>query len=165
MMNRKLLELGEKVGDLLTRHGDTIAVSESSTGGLIAATLLSRAGASAYFLGGVVVYTKRARDVLTDISDEDMRGLRSASAPYAQLLARRTLLRFAATLAIAETGATGPAGNSYGDPPGHSCLCVVGRVEAARVLRTGQDDRAANMVTFAVAAMTLLHEALLRQGG
>ncbi len=162
MMDTELLALGEKVGDLLERNGDTIAVAESSTVGLIVATLLSRAGASAYFLGGVVIYTRKARDVLTDISAEDMRGLRSASEPYAQLLARRTLLRFSSTLAIAETGATGPAGNSYGDPPGHSCLCVVGRLEAARVLRTGQQDRPANMVAFAVAAMTLLHEALLR---
>lgn len=155
-----LLALGAAVGDLLVARGDTIAVTESSTGGLIAAALLSRPGASAYFVGGAVVYTRLARRVLTGIADADMKGIRSASLPYAELLARDTLARFGTTWALTETGATGPSGNAYGDPAGHSCLAVAGPTTRSIQLRTGSADRPANMVAFAAEALTLLRDCL-----
>lgn len=156
-----LLALGAAVGDALVARGDTIAVTESSTGGLIAASLLSRPGASAYFIGGAVVYTRDARRVLTGITEADMDGIRSASLPYAELLARDTRSRFGTTWALTETGASGPAGNRYGDPAGHSCLAVAGPVLRSTQLRTGSGDRAANMVAFAAAALTLLRGVLI----
>ncbi|MFX8719878.1 CinA family protein, partial [Acinetobacter baumannii] len=73
----------------LIANKQTIAVAESSTGGLISASLLAVPGASAYFLGGGVIYTRDARRALMDIPDDAMRGLRSSSEPYAQLLARQ----------------------------------------------------------------------------
>ncbi len=156
----KLFALGACVGDKLAARRETIAVAESSAGGLISAALLSRAGASAYYLGGAVVYTRRAGRLLTTLTAEDTAGLRSSSPPYAQLLARHQRERFRATWGLVETGAAGPVGNTYGDPAGHACLSVDGPALRERTLRTGQDDRAGNMIAFATAALELLEQAI-----
>lgn len=156
----ELFALGARVGDRLASRGETIAVAESSSAGLLSAALLSRAGASAYYLGGAVLYTRRSRRLLTALTSEDTVGKRSSSLPYAQLLARHQRTRFGATWGLAETGAAGPAGNTYGDPAGHSCLAVDGPVSRDRLLRTGRSDRPRNMVGFAMAALELLQQAL-----
>ncbi|CAN5201304.1 CinA family protein [soil metagenome] len=148
------------MGDKLAARSETIAVAESSAGGLVSAALLSRAGASAYYLGGAVVYTRRAGRLLTTLTSEDTAGIRSSSPPYAQLLARHQRERFRATWGLVETGAAGPAGNTYGDPAGHACLAVDGPALRERTLRTGQDDRACNMIAFATAALELLEQAI-----
>jgi nicotinamide-nucleotide amidase len=155
-----LFALGARVGDQLIARAQTVAVAESSAGGLVSAALLSRGGASAYYLGGAVLYTRRAVKRLTRLTAEDTAGIRSSSPPYAQLLARHQRARFRADWAVAETGAAGPTGNHYGDPAGHTCLAVDGPVAAERLLRTGLDDRQANMLAFALAALSLLEEAL-----
>lgn len=156
----RLFALGERVGDMLAARGQTVAVAESSAGGLVSAALLARAGASAYYFGGAVLYTRRSRRLLTTLTSDDTAGMRSSSPPYAQLLARHQRERFRATWGVAETGAAGPAGNTYGDPAGHSCLAVDGPVRLERLLRTGQADRRANMIAFAMAALQLLEQAL-----
>ena len=160
-----LFALGEHLGGKLAARGETIAVAESSAGGLISAALLARAGASAYYLGGAVLYTRRSRGLLTALASDDTVGMRSSSPPYAQLLARHQRERFRASWGLAETGAAGPAGNPYGDPAGHSCLAVDGPLCAERMLRTGQADRQANMLAFAMAALQLLEQALERAPG
>ena len=156
----ELFALGERVGDRLAARGDTLAVAESSAGGLVSAALLARAGASAYYFGGAVLYTRRSRRLLTTLTSDDTVGMRSSSPPYAQLLARHQRERFRATWGLAETGAAGPTGNTYGDPAGHSCLAVDGPVRLDRMLGTGQADRQANMIAFAMAALQLLEQAL-----
>ena len=143
---------------LLKQAGATLAVAESSAGGLISAALLAVPGASAYFLGGAVVYTRQARRALLDIGDEAMAGIRPASEPYALLLARTARQRFGAVWGLAETGATGPTGNRYGDPAGHACIAISGPVERALTIATGSADRVANMREFARAALALLCE-------
>lgn len=155
-----LLPLAERIADRLKARGETVAVAESSTGGLLSATLLAVPGASAYFLGGAVVYTRRARRQLMDIGNEELSGMRSASEPYAQLLARRARARMTASWGLAETGASGPAGNAYGDAPGHSCIAISGPVERVLTLETGSADRLANMHAFARRALDLLLESL-----
>jgi PncC family amidohydrolase len=155
-----LMALGVRVGDKLAARGDTIAVAESSAGGLLSAALLARAGASAYYFGGAVLYTRRSRRLLTTLTSDDTVGMRSSSPPYAALLARHQRQRFKATWGLAETGAAGPDGNTYGDPAGHSCLAVAGPVQRDRMLRTGSSDRTANMLAFAAAALRLLEEAI-----
>lgn len=156
----ELFALGVRVGDKLVARGETIAVAESSAGGLVSAALLARAGASAYYFGGAVLYTRRSFRLLTTLTADDTVGMRSSSPPYAQLLARHQRLRFRASWGLAETGAAGPTGNPYGDPAGHSCLAVDGPVLRQRLLLTGQDDRPRNMIAFALAALQLLDEAL-----
>ncbi len=155
-----LMRRAEKIAVLLKDRRETVAVAESSTGGLIAAALLAVPGASAYFLGGAVVYTQAARRALLDIPDSAMAGMRASTEPYALLLARTARTRFSASWAVAETGAAGPTGNRYGDAAGHSCIAVVGASERASTLETGSNDRRANMHAFAAAALDLLDSAL-----
>lgn len=144
---------------LLVARRQTIAVAESSSGGLISAALLAVPGASAYYLGGAVVYTRRARHRLLDLKREDVVGLKSASEPYAAVLAETARQRFSASWGLSETGASGPTGNPYGDAAGHSCFAVAGREAVlARTLETGCSDRLENMVAFARAALALLRE-------
>ena len=158
-----LLPRAQQISRLLKERGETIVVTESSTGGLISAALLAMPGASAYFLGGAIVYTQAARKALMDLGDISALGLRAASEPYARLLARTARSRFSSTWALAESGATGPTGNRYGDAAGHCCLAVAGPVERAVTLETGSSDRVANMRTFSAAALDLLAQALAGQ--
>jgi nicotinamide-nucleotide amidase len=153
-----LLPRAEKLAALLKARRETIVVAESSTGGLISAALLSVPGASAYFLGGAVVYTLKARRALLDIEDAAIAGMRGASEPYAALMARTARERFGASWSVAESGATGPTGNRYGDPAGHSCIAVAGAIERTITLETGSSDRVANMRAFAAKALDLLAE-------
>jgi nicotinamide-nucleotide amidase len=159
-MMQDLVSKAEQVAAILKARRATLAVAESSTGGLVSAALLAVPGASSYFLGGAVVYTQLARTSLLDIPDSAMAGMRAATQAYALLLARSARQRFAATWALAESGATGPTGNRYGDPPGHSCIAVVGASERAATLKTGSTDRLANMYAFSAAALDLLATAL-----
>jgi nicotinamide-nucleotide amidase len=159
---KDLVAIAEQIAAKFVARKETVAVAESSTGGLISASLLAVPGASAYFLGGAVVYTRDARRLLADIPDDAMKGIRSASEPYAQLLANRTRERFSTSWALSETGATGPTGNRYGDPAGHSCMALAGPVSKVITLETGSADRLANMHAFAERALNLLLENLSR---
>ena len=153
---KDLLPVAEKLATRLKERRETVAVAESSAGGLISAELLAQPGASAYFLGGAVVYTYVARRLFLDLPDAALAGIRPATEAYARLLARAARQRLGATWGLAETGATGPAGNRYGDPAGHVCLALAGPIEAAITLETGEADRLANMRAFAAAALDLL---------
>jgi len=132
----ELQEAAARVAARLIARRETVAVSESSAGGLIAAALLAVPGASRYFLGGAVVYTAAAREALLSITPQEMSGLRSSSEPYAQLLARRTRDKMKASWGLAEAGAAGPTANRYGDAAGHSCLAISGPSEAVTTLET-----------------------------
>jgi PncC family amidohydrolase len=157
---QSLLPLAEKIAARLIERRETIAVAESSTGGLIVVALLAVPGASAYVIGGAVVYTKASRAALLGIGDADMQGLRPATEQYSLLMARRVRERLGATWGLGETGATGPSGNRYGDPAGHSCMAIAGPVEHAVTLQTGSANRLANMDAFAKRALELLLDVL-----
>jgi nicotinamide-nucleotide amidase len=153
-----LLAVAETLAVRLKERHESVAVAESSAGGLIAAALLAQPGASAYFLGGAVVYTYAARRLFLDLPDAALEGVRPATEAYARLIARTARQRLGATWGLAETGATGPTGNRYGDSAGHACLAVAGPFERAITLETGQTDRLTNMRAFALAALRLLAE-------
>ena len=157
-----LVAIAEQIAATLIERRQTIAVAESSTGGLISAALLTVPGASAYFAGSAVVYTRDARRILMDIPDEAMKGVRSASEPYARLLASRIRHRFSCDWGLSETGATGPTGNRYGDAAGHACIAISGPRDAVLTIETGSADREANMHEFARRALSLL-ESVLRE--
>ena len=159
---KELVAIAEQIAAKLIEREETIAVAESSTGGLISASLLAVPGASAYFLGSAVVYTRDARRILMEIPDEAMKGIRSASEAYAGLLASRVRERFSSHWGLSETGATGPTGNRYGDAAGHSCMAVAGVATTVITLETGSADRLGNMHTFAGAALNLLLKELSR---
>jgi len=86
--------------------------------------------------------------------------MRASTEPYARLLAQTARQRFGANWALAESGASGPTGNRYGDAAGHSCIAVAGAAERAITLETGSTDRVANMRAFSAAALDLLLEVL-----
>src|SRR5580765_2352658 len=153
-----LADLARAVGALLKERQHTIAVAESSAGGLINATLVAVPGASAYYLGGGVIYTVNARQGLLGLEKQDVTGMRSASEPYAQLIASRVREKLGATWGLSETGASGPTGNRYGDPAGHACFAVSGPVEAVITLETGRAEREPNMWLFARQALALLED-------
>ena len=151
-----LNSMAASVGALLKEKQQTVAVSESSGGGLISASLVAVPGASAYYVGGVVVYTRTAQQGLLHVPDEAMANMRASTEEYAILNARTVRDALGTTWAISETGASGPTGNRYGDSSGHACFAVSGPIERAVTLETGDSDREANMWVFAQAALELL---------
>jgi PncC family amidohydrolase len=158
----ELTPLATALAARLRERRETIAVAESSAGGLISAALLAVPGASAYFLGAAVVYTQAARRALLRVPDDALKGVRSATEAYALIKARTIRELLGATWGLAETGASGPTGNRYGDAAGHACLAVAGPVERAVTLETRVDDRERNMWVFARAALELLDTSLRR---
>lgn len=159
-----LVPVATRIARLLVERKETVAVSESSAGGLVSAALLAVPGASAYYLGGAVVYTSRARASILQLPANAMEGMRSSTEAYALLGARTIRERLRATWGLAETGAAGPTGNSYGDAAGHSCFAVVGPIEHAITLETGSADRVANMLAFAQGALALFLRTLESRG-
>lgn len=160
----KLLPYAERVTALLTARGQTIAVGESSAGGLITAALLAVPGASACVRGGIVVYTYEMRRAILGISDAEMKGITPSTEQYALLKARRLRERVGSDWALTETGAAGPTGSRYGYAAGHACFAVAGPVELARTLETGSAERVANMQAFAIAALELMADVLAVRG-
>jgi|TARA_B100000749_G_scaffold197815_1_gene153870 PncC family amidohydrolase len=150
--------MAASVGALLKETEQTLAVTESSCGGLLSACLVSIPGASAYYRGGAVVYTRFAQRGLLQVPDSAMTGIRASSEPYALLNARTVRESLDTTWALSETGASGPTGNRYGDSAGHACIAVTGPVERAITVETGDDNREANMWVFAKAAFDLLEQ-------
>jgi len=148
------------IGTLLKSRGETLGVAESSAGGLVSAALLAIPGASAYFVGGGVIYTRFARSALLGIGDGDLAGFRPATERYALLLANCAREALGATWGIGETGATGPTGNRYGDAAGHACIAVAGPVSLSRTIETASPDRVANMRAFGAGLLALLREVL-----
>jgi PncC family amidohydrolase len=157
----RLTSLGGSVGALLKERGETVAVAESSAGGLISAALLSVPGASAYFVGGGVIYTRGARRGLMGVPEE-VATMRASTEEYALIMARLVRERLDTNWGLCETGATGPTGNRYGDDAGHVCFAVTGPIEQAATIETGSPDREANMWQFASGALALL-EAVLQE--
>ena len=159
MISPELTDLSRRIGASLRERGETVAVAEGSAGGLISATLLATPGASAYYLGGTVIYTAAAGRAWMAGEVEVPAGMRGATETFARYLAQSVRLKVAATWGLGEAGAAGPA-NPYGDPAGHSWLAVDGPRTATRNVLTGGDDRAGNMVAFTAATLELFAEVL-----
>jgi PncC family amidohydrolase len=160
MFDTQLTALAEQAARRLRERQETIAVAESSSGGLISASLLSIPGASSYYVGGTVTYTRVANQALLAGAVAVPTGVRGETEEYALYLAHSAAAKLETTWAIGESGAAGPSGSPYGDPAGHCWVAVAGAADLTRHLLTGSDDRPANMVAFAAAALGLLIEGL-----
>ena len=149
-----VIEAGKEVAKVLRKVESSVAVSESAAGGLINAALVAVAGASDFYKGGMVVYTGAGRAVLSSAGPlpENLRG---ATEAFAVVQADRARQLYQADWGIGETGATGPSGNPYGDPPGVGWVACSGATEATLELRTGINERESNMYAFAIAALEL----------
>lgn len=157
-----LIPIAHEIADKLMTRGETVAISESSAGGLISAALLAVPGASRYYRGGGVIYTPKAFKHLLDLTREDLGDMRSSTEPYARLLANTIRGKLAADWGLCETGASGPTGNGYGDAAGHTCVALVGpsRFEMSTTLETGLTDRPENMRLFAKEALEVFLAAM-----
>lgn len=156
-----LNDVGSEAGKLLRECKNTVAVAESSTGGLVSAALLAMPGASNYFRAGGVIYTRQAREELLNSSIKNVAGGKPLSEQTALYLANKIRTQLDTDWGVGEIGAAGPAGTRYGDPAGHTCIAVVGPgIERAITLQTGKADRVANMWLFTRAALNLLTESL-----
>ena len=145
-----LLPIAERIGARLIARKESVAVSESSSGGLVSAALLAVPGASVWYQGASVTYTPNVARGLLGLQRGDLPpGVRSSSEPYALFMAGVIREKLRGTWGLCETGAAGPTGNPYGDAAGHTCVGIVGPVEAAFTLETGESDRLANMMAFA----------------
>ncbi|MDH5748239.1 MAG: CinA family protein [Rhodospirillales bacterium] len=156
----KLTSMAAALGEFLKSRGESVAVAESSAGGLVSAALLAVPGASAYYAGGGVIYTRESRRALLGLPD-DVVTMRAANEEYALVLARAVREKLNATWGLCETGAAGPTGNSYGDAAGHVCIAVAGPAERAVTLETGDVVREANMWRFASASLELLETVIM----
>ena len=159
MFTPDISRAAEQIGALLRERGETVAVAEGSAGGLISAALLSVPGASAYYLGGTVIYTATAGRAWMAGEVEVPTGMRGATEAFAAYLATSVRLKVGATWGVGEAGAAGPA-NPYGDPAGHTWLAVDGPRSVTRNVLTGLDDRSENMMAFTAATLELFAEAL-----
>lgn len=155
-----LASLAARVAESLRERGESVAIVESSAGGLVSAALLAIPGASAYFVGGAVVYTRKAAKGLLGLTADDVIGMRAETEPYANLIAGKIRERLRASWGLCESGAAGPSGSGYGDSPGHVCIAVAGPNSRSRTIETGLSNRPANMDIFARQLLSLFDEAL-----
>lgn len=150
------------IAEALRDRGEKVAVADGATGGMIAASLLTIPGALDFFVGGGVVYSLRARDVLFDLPREAYKGMRGTSEEYALLQARAIRDNFGAEWGLAESGSVGGSSHPTGAPAGRSCAALVGpEGEWTRVTETGSDNRIANMESFTRAALGLAQSVLV----
>jgi nicotinamide-nucleotide amidase len=160
-MLQDLLPQAERIAAKLKARNETISIAESSTAGMISAALLAVPGASAYFMGGAVVYTRQSRSALLAVTDQELTGITPSTEPYALLFARKMRGKLATTWSVGETGTAGPTGSRYGHAAGHSCIAVIGpNGERSMTVETGKTDRVDNMRTFSMAALDLLEKSL-----
>ena len=155
-----LASLAARIAESLRQRSQTVAVVESSAGGLVSAALLAIPGASAYFVGGAVIYTRKAGKGLLGLTADDVVGMRGETEPYANLVAKRIRDKLGATWGLSESGAAGPSGSPYGDAPGHVCIAVTGQISRTRTIETGLPDRPINMDLFARQLLSLFDEVL-----
>jgi len=155
-MDKEILRLADRAATLLKESNQTIGIAESSSGGLISAHLLAIPGASRYFIGGSVIYTRVAQKGLLKVTDGQMDGLRASTEEYASLNAKTIKETLETTWGLSETGATGPSGNRYGDSAGHSCVGVSGPVSRSMTIETGVGEREQNMLSFTKEALGFL---------
>ena len=162
-LNPEQQTLAQEIGSLLTDRGQTVAVAEATSGGLISAALLWVPGASRYYAGGGVLYTLNSRIMLAGVPAEQLANYRGATAEMILLVAESMRQRLGATWCVAESGLAGPTGGRSGQPPGRTVIGVAGPVSRSEIIETGLGDREANMVEFTTCSLRLLRD-VLREG-
>jgi len=105
--DRLYREAGAVLG-ALSAAGHTLAVAESLTGGLLAATVTGVPGASAVFRGGVCAYSSDLKVSLLDVPGDLVHSDGVVSAPVAEAMARGARARLGSTYALSTTGVAGP---------------------------------------------------------
>jgi nicotinamide-nucleotide amidase len=152
--------LALEIASLLTPRGQTVAVAESTTGGLISAALLWVPGASRYYAGGGVTYTLNSRTVLGGVDSAAYENYQGTTPEMLLQLAEAMRNRLGAIWCIAESGLAGPTPGRSGAPPGRTTVAIAGPETRSEVFETGSDDREANMEEFTTLALRSFRDAL-----
>jgi nicotinamide-nucleotide amidase len=159
-LNPEQQALADEIAALLIERGETVAVAESTTGGLTSAALLRVAGASKYFAGGGVVYTLNSRTALTGVPAERYANYQGTTPEMIAELAESMRQRLGATWCIAESGLAGPTPGRSGAAPGRTTVGVAGPRSRVEIYETGLSDREANMIEFCTLALRFLRDAI-----
>ncbi len=163
-LNDEQKAYAEEIAAMLVARGETVAVAESSTGGLISAALLWVAGASRYYAGGGVVYTLKSRTALAGVPADQYVNYQGTTRDMLGSLAEHMRERLGATWAIGESGLAGPTGGRNGAPAGRTSISVAGPSPKSELLETGSSDRGENMVTFTTFGLRVLRDAIKSAG-
>ena len=153
--------LAQEIASMLTERGETVAVAESTTGGLVSAALLWVAGASRYYRGGGVLYTLDSRIALVGVPAELYANYQGTTAEMLATLAEAMRVRLSATWAIAESGLAGPTAGRSGVTPGRTTIAVAGPRAGATRIETGLADRGDNMTAFTSHTLRFFRDTLL----
>lgn len=152
--------LAEQVGQLLLQRGLTLGLAESCTGGLVAAYITNVAGASGYFLGGIVAYSVEVKHRLLGVSRRTLKSHGAVSAETAQEMAWGARERLRVDVAVAITGIAGPTGALPGKPVGLTFMALAGPDSTLVRKYVWAGDRRANRESSARAALELLAQYL-----
>jgi PncC family amidohydrolase len=159
-LNDEQQALADEIAGLLTQRGETVAVAESTTGGLVSAALLRVAGASKYYAGGGVLYTLGSRTALGGVPASRYEDYQGTTPQMLGELAESLRQRLDATWCVAESGLAGPTPGRTGTPPGRTTVGVAGPVNRVEIYETGISDREANMIEFTTLALRFLRDAI-----
>ncbi|MBR4046001.1 MAG: competence/damage-inducible protein A [Alistipes sp.] len=146
------------VHDILIQRGKTLAVAESCTGGAIASKFTAMAGASNYFLGGVVAYANEAKRDILGVSMDDIECFGAVSEVVALEMAEGVRRITGADYAIATTGIAGPTGGSKQKPVGTVWMAIATPEGSRAVMRNSGTDRGQIISRASAYAIEMLYE-------
>jgi nicotinamide-nucleotide amidase len=160
-----LVALAERLQGVCLGRGLSVALAESCTGGLVAATITDVPGSSGYFLGGVVSYADTAKNELLGVPEATLGAHGAVSAQVAVAMAVGARAAFAPTFAVSITGVAGPDGGTDAKPVGLTYIALADEqgTDVRRFAFSG--DRAANREAAARAALEWLIERAETGGG
>ena len=153
--------LESAVGRLLKKRGETLALAESCTGGLIASKITNVPGSSDYLLEGLVTYSNAAKTRLLGVKTVTLRRYGAVSEPTALKMARGALKRSGSDWAVSVTGIAGPSGGTKEKPVGTLCFGIASRKGARAFTQKLFGDRNQIRERAALAALDLLRRELL----
>ena len=151
------------VHEIFTQKGWKLAVAESCTGGTIASKFTAMAGASQYFMAGVVSYSNEAKRDIIEVNMADIETYGAVSEQVARQMAEGVRRVAGADYAIATTGIAGPGGGSEAKPVGTVWMAVATPEKTIAVMRNCGTDRSQIISRAAAYAIEMLYEEIKRK--
>lgn len=150
----------ELVHNILTERGLTLAVAESCTGGTIASKFTAQAGASAYFLCGVVSYSNESKCNVLGVPMSEIAQYGAVSEQVAKSMAQGARVISGANFAVSTTGIAGPTGGSAEKPVGTVWIGIATPTKCFAVLKNCGTDRSQIISRAAAYAIAMLYNEL-----
>ncbi len=150
----------ELVHNILIERGESLAVAESCTGGAIASKFTAQAGASAYFMCGVVSYSNHSKCNVLGVPASDIEQYGAVSEQVAMAMAQGAKVVSGANFAISTTGIAGPTGGSKEKPVGTVWIGVATPDKCYAVLKNCGTDRSQIISRATAYAIAMLYEEL-----